>query len=74
MIKRLTIWYNRREPEHRRIMDMAERTGLSLTCLPTSDCYTVWTRLKKDDSIGQAYYGPTSIKRLLNALLEKRVI
>jgi len=72
MIKRLTVWYNQREPDHERIMKMAVETGLNLTCLPTSDCYTIWTRLK-DDSIGHAYYGPTAVKRLLSSLIEKKV-
>jgi len=61
MIKRLTFWYNQRDPEHEIMVDMARKTGLELTCIPTSGCPTLWVR-QKDDSVHPTCYGATSIK------------
>jgi hypothetical protein len=69
MAIRLTVWYNRHEPQDSEIRRLVTKTGLPARYLPTSGAYTVWAR-GKDDSIETSRHGPTDVAAFLTSLIE----
>lgn len=67
-IKRLCVFVNDEHPEADALMALIDELGVEVSVAPTSGPFTLWIRDKNDNS--WAYYGPTAIKRAVNAYLQ----